>query len=81
MLEEINEKIQVLALFQDQKLKPFKFMWNNREIRIQKINLNYTTWEGRSKIYYFAVSDGSNYYKLRFDADQLTWTLIETYVD
>ncbi len=81
MLEEVNEPIEVVAVFQGNKFEPYKFLWNGREIKIKQVNLAYSNWDGRSKIYYFAVSDNNNYFKLKFDTDKLTWTLLETYVE
>lgn len=81
MLEQINEPIDVVCRFADNKLEPVKFFWNGREYSVQKINLAYSSWEGRSKIYYFAVSDSVNYFKLQFNSENLGWTLLESYVD
>jgi hypothetical protein len=58
---------------------PLKFLWNNRLYTIEKINLTYHHYEGRTKFYYFAVSDSANYFKMQFDSNSLNWTLLETY--
>ena len=81
MLQEINEPIQVATIFKDGKILPCKFFWHGREYLVQKINLTYHHFEGRAKIYYFAVSDSVNYFKLQFNADNLNWTLLESYVE
>lgn len=81
MYESINQIIQVAALFKGGQAIPLKFMWNGREYPVRTVNLSYTQYEGRSKIYYFAVSDDSNYFKLRFNSNDLGWTLVETYVE
>ena len=81
MFEQVNEPIEVISKFAENKLIPVKFLWQGREFIVQKVNLTYSTWEGRSKIYYFAVSDSMNYFKLRFDSEKLSWTLLESYTD
>jgi hypothetical protein len=81
MYETINQTVQVAALFKAGQAIPLKFMWNGREYPVRTVNLSYTQYEGRSKIYYFAVSDETNYFKLRFNSDDLGWTLVETYVE
>lgn len=81
MFSEINEPIEVMTLFRDGKALPLKFFWHGREITIKTINLTWSHWEGRAKIYYFAVSDSANYFKLRFNSNSLNWTLLESYVD
>ncbi len=81
MLEEINQPIEVMTIFKENQVFPWKFLWQGKEYLIKKINLAYSSREGRSKIYYFAVSDNTNYFKLRFNTENLRWTLLESYVD
>jgi len=76
-MQEINESIEVVVVFRRDKAFPFKFWWQGREIEIKKVNLSYSSWEGRVKVYYFAVSDNANYFKLMFNSDSLNWTLLE----
>jgi len=78
---QINEVIEVVAIFRANKANPVKFAWQGREYKIEKLNLMHSRFEGRSKIYYFEVSDKVNYFKIKFDTDKLIWTLIETYAD
>jgi hypothetical protein len=81
MLEEINQPIEVIAKFTGSKAIPIKFLWNNREVLVKKINLAYSRREGRGKFYFFAVSDSTNYFKLQFNSENLAWTLLEVYAD
>ena len=81
MLEQINEDIEVVTIFKQNQAIPWKFLWQGREFIVQKVNLSYFSHEGRSKIYYFAVSDNVNYFKLQFNTDNLQWILLESYVD
>ncbi len=79
MFEQINESIEVIVKFQDNQLKPVKFLWHDKEYLVQKVNLAWSSREGRTKFYYFAVSDGANYFKLRFDSENLSWMILESY--
>lgn len=81
MFEQINEPVNVVSRFSDSRLEPVKFLWHGREYSVKKINLTWSSWEGRSKIYYFAVSDSTNYFKLRFDTEDLSWTLLESFTE
>ncbi|OGE87963.1 MAG: hypothetical protein A3J07_02265 [Candidatus Doudnabacteria bacterium RIFCSPLOWO2_02_FULL_49_13] len=81
MLEQINQPIEVAAHFGLHQVRPLKFVWRGREYRVQKVNLTWSRWEGRTKFYYFAVSDNANYYKLQFNSESLAWTLLESYVE
>ncbi len=81
MFNEINEPIDVIVKFMGNKVVPLKFLWNGREIVVSKINLVYSSVAGRTKFYYFSVSDMANYYKLQLNTDSLEWTLLENYVE
>ena len=82
MLEQINEPIEVEAYFGPQGgARPLKFIRHGREYVIEKVNLMYSKWSGRTKLHYFAVSDGANYYKLCLDSENLKWTLVEIYAE
>jgi len=81
MLEQINEPIEVVSYFKQGRLIPVKFFWQGKPYFVQKVNLDYSHWEGRSKVYYFAVSDNVNYFKLQFDTDTLKWILLESYTE
>jgi hypothetical protein len=81
MLEQINQPVEVVTIFKQNQAIPWKFLWQGKEYFIKKINLTYSSWEGRVKLYYFAVSDSTNYFKLQFNTDNLKWTLLESYVD
>ena len=81
MFNQINEPIDVVAKFVGNKAIPVKFLWNGKEIIISKINLIYSSFEGRIKFHFFAVSDGANYFKLQFNSENLQWTLVESHVD
>ena len=81
MYEQINDQIQVAGIFKNGDLKPLKFSWKGREYAVKTINLAYSRFEGRFKMYFFAVSDNNNYFKMQFNADTLVWTLLESYTE
>jgi len=82
MQETINDSVEVSGKFSGGNFTPVYFIWNNREIRIEKINLTYTERTGRSKLYYFSVSDDAgNVYKLQFNSEDLKWILLEIYAE
>ena len=79
MYEEINEPIDVLVGFNKKQVKPIVFRWRNKKYMIDRINLVHSSNEGKSKIYYFSVTDNANYFKLRFNSEELDWKLVELY--
>jgi hypothetical protein len=79
----INERVEVVCLFRDkvnvgQICQPYKMHYQNREIIFTKLGLRHPTAKGRRMIHVFDVSDGTNDYRLEFDAEGLTWTLVST---
>lgn len=81
MLETIDEPVEVEVLFGAIKIMPQRFWWQGREVLVKKMNLMHSTFAGRVKIFYFSVSDSTNYYKLEFNTEKLTWRLKEVYTD
>ena len=77
--QKFNEPVDVLASFSATKAIPHAMKWGNRRYPLTKVNLVHIAHEGRGKMYYFSVSDASNFFKLRFDTENLEWRLLELY--
>jgi hypothetical protein len=77
MITEINEMIQVGAIFGDnkKKLKPVWFIWNGRKYNIQGITYTWTERIGKENLHYFTVTDNDNLFSLSYNTDTLVWTL------
>jgi hypothetical protein len=78
---EINERIDVVAVFKKRGdisslCMPCKMRWRGREIDLIELALRHPTVQGKRMIHIFHVSDGANGYRLEFDAESLTWTLV-----
>jgi hypothetical protein len=78
---QINERIDVVAVFRRQGdvgtlCTPAKIRWRGREIEISELGLRHPTVAGKRMIHVFHVTDGANGYRLEFDAEALTWTLV-----
>jgi hypothetical protein len=77
----INERIDVVTLFKTQtdpslSCVPCKMKWRGREIAFTELALRHPTVAGKRMIHVFHVSDGTNGYRIEFDAEALTWTLV-----
>lgn len=77
----INERVDVVALYRRQGdigslCVPCKMRWRGQEIELTELALRHPTVQGKRMIHVFHVSDGSNGYRLEFDAEGLTWTLV-----
>lgn len=79
--QEINKRVTVLAVYRDtgdvsKSCCPYRMTYNNQDIRFTELSLRHPTVQGKRMIHVFHMSDGSNGYRLEFDAERLTWTLI-----
>ena len=81
MHELLHDPIDVVVSFADHRVLPRRMRWNQREYKIDRVNLVHTTREGQKRVFYFSVSDQTNYFKLRLDPEELEWHLVELYSD
>ena len=77
----INERVEVLAIYRkdcdvSSICMPYKMKYRNREIVFTELGMRHPTAQGKRMIHVFDMSDGVNDYRLEFDAEGLTWTLI-----
>ncbi len=75
MNESLQEPVDVLVAFRGQTPEPMMFKWGNRHYQIQKVTLMHAERQGREKVYYFSVSDGTNAYRLAFYTESLSWQM------
>ena len=82
MYETVDESVDVLAAFGRgfRDAKPLRVEWNNRTHIIDKIGYQHKVREGRKvhHIYSCSTEDGM-FFELRFDADDINWTLKRTW--
>lgn len=73
----INEQVDVVVVYK-KGVEPFpaKMQYQGREITFTKLGLLHPTAQGHRMLHVFDVSDGVNDYRLEFDAERLTWTLV-----
>ena len=76
MYQDIEEIIDVIAVFENGVMKPLRFRWNGRSVKIKRITGAWKADAGQSKIRYFAVLDNaSNFFQLAYDERNTSWTL------
>lgn len=79
MPESINESVSV-ALWSNHttnKILPYTIYWHGRQYRITTVGFHHMVREGRTLIHVFSVTDGTTFFKLRFDTESLLWKLLE----
>lgn len=77
----INKRVDVVAVFRKSGefsalCWPHKMRYQDREIVFTELGLRHPTSQGKRMIHVFDMSDGINDYRLEFDAQSLTWTLV-----
>jgi hypothetical protein len=79
MSEPINESVSVDLLSNHIKgsAYPWVLSWHGKQFRITKVGLHHTYREGRVLFHMFSVTDGTTFFRLRFDTETLGWKLLE----
>lgn len=78
---QINERVDVVPIFKAHASErllcvPWKMRYKNQEIEFNTFGMRHDTSKGKRMIHVFEMSDGTNDYRLEFDAEHLTWTLM-----
>ena len=75
MITEINDSIEVGAVFQKTGLKPVWFVWKGKKYFTERVTYRWKGKHGESWFYSFSVFDGTNTFELIYDALLLQWKL------
>ncbi len=57
---------------------PSQIEFDNQRVTFAEAGMRYLVKKGRTFVKLFDVSDGSTTYRLRYDPDQVIWTLVHT---
>lgn len=77
----INERVDVVVIFRKHGnitslCTPCRMRFRGQDIELTEFGLRHPTTAGRRMVHVFDMSDGVNDYRLEFDAEALTWTLV-----
>lgn len=77
----INKDVSIVAYYfhnRGRRLRcfPKAMEYNGRRVNFTETGLVHPTKKGQRTLHIFDMSDGSADYRLEFDAQQLTWTLV-----
>lgn len=77
----IDERVDVVAIYRGQAAErllcvPWKMRFRGQDVVFEVFGMRHPTAKGKRMIHVFEVSDGVNDYRLEFDAERLTWTLV-----
>ena len=70
----INERVDVVAVFHRQGnaasvCMPSRLRWRGQDIQLTELALRHPTVAGKRMIHVFHMSDGTNGYRIEFDAE------------
>lgn len=69
------EHIEVIARFAGGRISPLRFCLGGTMYKISRVNYAWNERQGKSLVYFFSVSDGSDSYRLCFDIETMSWRL------
>lgn len=77
----INERVEVVSIFKRHQnasklCLPYMMRYRGQDILFTELGLRHPTAAGKRTVHVFDMSDGSNDYRLEFDAEALTWQLV-----
>lgn len=77
MYEHIGERVAVLVLFgkQYKEVRPFKLKWHDKEYQISHVDYHHKYKDGNSLIHVFSATDGTNFFELKYNSEDLSWML------
>lgn len=78
---EINERVDIVPIFHANAHErllcvPWKMKYHGQEIEFTIFGMRHPTQKGKRMIHVFDMSDGTCDYRIEFDAERLTWTLL-----
>jgi hypothetical protein len=82
MIESIHDPIEVIAVFSGGVMKPVRFRWKNKTVKVARVTGDWIRHEGQNKIHYFALlADNQDYYEVRYDTRETTWQLTRVWME
>lgn len=77
----INKRVDVVPIFHADAPErtvcvPWKMRYGSQEIVFTTFGMRHPTTKGKRMVHIFEMSDGVNDYRLEFNAERLTWTLV-----
>jgi hypothetical protein len=78
---QINKDVNVVAYYfrnTGERLRcfPRRIEWEGKSIKFTETGLRHPTKKGARMVHVFDMTDGQADYRLEFDAERLTWTLV-----
>jgi hypothetical protein len=82
MFESLSDPVDVLTAFTDGRLRPLRFRWQGRIVRVAEVRGEWVRREGQTVLRFFAVDGGKGEsYELCFDPRGPRWTLSRAWTE
>lgn len=82
MYQDMDEPVEVVALFQKGKMEPSRFRWNGKVYKISEVTGDWKTDVGSYRVRHFAVVDkSSNFFQLSYDERKTRWVISKIWVE
>jgi hypothetical protein len=82
MYQDIEEQIEVLALFQKGEILPLRFRWKGKTYKIIRVESKWKSDSGEKNCWHFSVSDpASNLFQLSYSEEYHSWMLSKVWVE
>ncbi len=82
MLEQLNQPIEVLGYFGEGRMRPLRFRWRGRVVRVRRVTGEWSRPEGAGRVHYYSVvADNADYFELAYDVDQSAWRLCRAWLE
>jgi hypothetical protein len=80
MFETHDEPVDVLTAFLDGRIRPLRFRWKGRVVRVRKVTGEWSRREGSYRLAYFSVEGpGAESYELCYDPRGPSWRLCKAW--
>jgi hypothetical protein len=76
MFDSLNDPVDVLTAFVDGQVRPLRFRWRGKVVRVRKVTGTWQRREGSSMVQYFSIDGGgADSYELCYDPRAARWIL------
>ncbi len=77
--EHYHDPVKVLAVFDGERVQPKAFKWGAHTYTIAKVTNVHSTFDGRERIFFFSLATETEFFRIEFHTETLTWLLVEHY--
>lgn len=82
MYQDLDEPIDVIAVFDKGTLRPLRFRWKGRSLHIARVTGSWKAPKGETWMRHFSVVDThDNVFHLAYDERRTRWTISKVWVE